>query len=571
MITRRRFVGQGLGAAAMGLLARAGWAFPRKWRGGSAHGVDLGGAYNPFTPIPSYPESVEVEGLPFADWFQGDYYQNKDIPFHWCPECFDDEDPPAPTEEVDVAIVGGGISGLCTAYMLRRHRPVLFEMRPRFGGTSQGESWAGTQYSLGGAYIITPDPGLFLHKIYHRIGLHQAVRTYHGTDPVELAGKILDDFWTGSASPPEEAAAYEAYAQVVLDMGYNHYPDIPLPAGDNQWIMDLDQKSLKQDLEERMGMPVPPLLAGAIQAYCYSSFCAGWDEISAVGGWNFLAAEEFGRWVFPGGNAYIAYAFWKKLSEMHCPPGQGCSAELLRGGRRVLDVRLAPNDKVQVTWIDEDGQFGSLLAKRVVMCCSQMLCKHIIHDLPILDASKANAISEIEYRAYVVVNVLLNAPVELDFYDIFLLGDGNFPMNEDQAFLNSRVVDVLNGHYAREEQAPRSVLTLYWPLPFATGRFTLIDDNAWQNYAERLAPQVRNILDLLGVEHSAVRQVRMIRWGHAMPIPMPGMIANGTVDHLQRPLDDRIYFINQDNWVLPAVENCLLDAEIYVPQIEAGL
>ena len=42
-------------------------------------------------------------------------------------------------------------------------------------------------------------------------------------------------------------------------------------------------------------------------------------------------------------------------------------------------------------------------------------------------------------------------------------------------------------------------------------------------------------------------------------------------DQLRRPLDDRIYFVNQDNWALPAVENCLLDAEIYVPQIEAGL
>ncbi len=84
-------------------------------------------------------------------------------------------------------------------------------------------------------------------------------------------------------------------------------------------------------------------------------------------------------------------------------------------------------------------------------------------------------------------------------------------------------------------------------------------------------PPVRNILDLLGVEHSNVRQVRMIRWGHAAPIPKLRMFADGTVGHLQRPLEDRFYFVNQDNWSLPAVENCLLDAEIYVPQIEAAL
>ena len=35
--------------------------------------------------------------------------------------------------------------------------------------------------------------------------------------------------------------------------------------------------------------------------------------------------------------------------------------------------------------------------------------------------------------------------------------------------------------------------------------------------------------------------------------------------------DERIFFVNQDNWALPAVENCLLDAEEYLPRIRAGL
>jgi hypothetical protein len=425
---------------------------------------------------------------------------------------------------------------------------------------------------LGGAYVITPDPGSFLNRIYRQIGLHRVVRTYEGTDPVELGGEILHDFWSGSASPPEEAAAYQQYANVVLDMGYNNYPDIPLPEGaDNQWILDLDQKTLRQDIEDRMGMPVPPLLASAIQAYCYSSFCAGWEEISAAGGWNFLAAEEFGRWVFPGGNAFIVHAFWKKLNELVRPHGQYCNVELLRAGRMVVDVRLAPNDRVQVTYRDTDGAFRSLLAKRVVMCCSQLLCKHIVHDLFNLDLPKFDAIHMLDSRAYVVANVLLDAPVALDFYDIFLLGDGDYPMSEGEWSVFSRVIDVLNGHYARQQQIPRSVLTLYWPLCASNGRFSLIHDQAWQDYAERLAPQVRSTLDMLGVEHSAVRQVRMTRWGHAVPLTKPGLIANGTVDLLRRPIDDRIYFVNQDNWALPAVENCLLDAEIYVPQIEAAL
>ncbi|MHC5022431.1 MAG: hypothetical protein ACYTGG_00775 [Planctomycetota bacterium] len=37
------------------------------------------------------------------------------------------------------------------------------------------------------------------------------------------------------------------------------------------------------------------------------------------------------------------------------------------------------------------------------------------------------------------------------------------------------------------------------------------------------------------------------------------------------PPEWKIFFVNQDNWALPAVENCLLDAEIFVPQVLEGL
>ncbi len=64
-----------------------------------------------------------------------------------------------------MAVIGGGISGLATAYMLSEHRPVVFDIHPQFGGNAQGEAWRGTSYSLGSAYVITPDEGTFLERI----------------------------------------------------------------------------------------------------------------------------------------------------------------------------------------------------------------------------------------------------------------------------------------------------------------------------------------------------------------------------------------------------------------------
>ena len=175
------------------------------------------------------------------------------------------------------------------------------------------------------------------------------------------------------------------------------------------------------------------------------------------------------------------------------------------------------------------------------------------------------------YNGYVVVNVLLDRPIELDFYDIYLLGDGNFPMTGDAFARDSRVVDVLSGDYARRGGRRSGVLTLYWPLPFALSRFTLIQDDSWENYARALTPQLERLLPLLGLSRSSVRQVRMSRWGHAVPIADPGLIANGVAAQLQRPIAERIFFVNQDNWALPAVENCLLDAERVAAEVVAGL
>lgn len=129
---------------------------------------------------------------------------------------------------------------------------------------------------------------------------------------------------------------------------------------------------------------------------------------------------------------------------------------------------------------------------------------------------------------------------------------------------------MLRGDY-QHEHGPRSVLTLYWPLSWPSARFTLLLNDPWQHYTGLLVPQIRRMLSLLDVPESAVRQVRLTRWGHAMPIPRPGLIANGTVETAHRPLGNNVYFVNQDNWALPAVENSLLDAKAVTDTIRGML
>lgn len=554
MFTRRQILGSGLCAIAYGLASRSTAARALA----NVPQYPTGATANPIKDLSTPLSSTLVDGLPFAPWFTGDDFENTSIPFHATYQ----GPIPEPTEDVDVAIIGGGLSGLCCAYQLRRHDIVLFELRDRFGGNAMGERWGPTPYSIGSAYVITPDRGSFLWRLYHELGIHRDRRESFPPDPMELGGVIRDDYWSGGGMSQAEQAAFSRYGEVVRFMADQGYPEIPLPddAEGAAYVRELDSRNFPADLTQRMGMPLTPLLRAGVQSYFYSSFGADMEEVSAAAGWNFVAAEECGRWVFPGGNAGLARALWGGMD--HERHGR---RRVLRAGRAVVDVRKS-GERVHVTWIEGSGQARSLRARYVVMANSKHIAKHMLHDLAQGDA-KREAMNQVETMAYLVANVLLDAPIERDFYDCFLIGDETFPADSAAFQANPQPVDMLRGDFARPNAGGRSVLSLYWPLPWHQARFTLITSDAWQRYAEMLVPRVRQALALLNVPESAIRQVRFTRWGHAMPLARPGIIADGIADELRRPFLDRIYFANQDNWALPAVENSLLDAHAVAREI----
>jgi hypothetical protein len=530
----------------------------------------------PVLELPRHLQSVMVDGIPFSPAFFGDDFENTQIPFHVTENEFPGGEPPAPTEDVPLVVIGGGLSGLTTAYLLRRHRPVMLELHDRFGGVSQGEQWRGSEYSLGGAYFITPDYGSFLDRLYRELGARHAHRLDTGGNPVEINGVISNQFWSGQDRPEGERAAFARYAEIVAGFANDTYPDIPLPDGkDNAWILELDGRTFRADLEARMGMPIPASLAAGIQGYFYSSFNAGWEEISAAAGWNFIAAEEYGRWVCPGGNSFLASAMWEELSKLDRGVPRRCPSRHLRARCRAVDVRLRPGDRVQVTYKDSEGKLRSLLARRVVIATPKHIAKRLVHGLETIDPEKYLALSQLDTRPYVVANVLVNARLKPEFYDLFLLGDpALYPMREADAETWNRVPDVVDGRFAGQGELgeqQRAVLTLYWALPYFHARFRLIFPDSWQVFADMLAPQVREIVTLLGLRTSDIEQVRMARWGHAMPIATVGFLAQGAYEKVRRPIEDRIYFVNQDNWALPAVETCLLEAEYWAPIVAAGL
>ena len=434
---------------------------------------------------------------------------------------------------------------------------VLFDLRDRFGGNSIGEEWQRIPYSLGSAYFMVPDKGDELDRLYTSLGVYDHARIDDGTGfRVEYGNSIIDDLCQNCSA--EERLALQNYREKVLYYANDAYPDIPWTDGaTGELIRKLDVFSFHQSVESACQGLIPPLLAKSIQAYCYSSFGVGWDELSAAAGWNFIAAEEFGRIVLPGGNAGLATLFWNQLVTARPRPD---GRPRLRGQSIVTSMRLE-GQGVALSWRTPSGKNRTMGANHVVYAGSKHILRHLVQDLASIDEVKFEASQRVHTIAYIVANVLLNKRVHEEFYDIFLVHDDLFPMRDEEFEIDRRITDCLDGSFA--SVAPHQsgdVLTLYWPLPWHTARFSIIDDATLETYAAIGAPQIKRILSLLRLNENDVVGIRMARWGHAMPWAPPNSYSDGLGEELRRPIANRIWFANQDNWLLPAVETCLTEA-----------
>src|SRR5262245_6942437 len=138
---------------------------------------------------------------------------------------------PEPSEKVPLAIVGGGMSGLASAYLLRKHRPVLLERAERFGGNSRGESWRGLDYSIGAAYFVKPEKDSPIDRLIRELKLGERCRERTAEDPVVLNGKRHYEFWRGETDParPRQFRRLRRHFRDVLEEKNGwFYPDIPV-------------------------------------------------------------------------------------------------------------------------------------------------------------------------------------------------------------------------------------------------------------------------------------------------------------------------------------------------------
>lgn len=238
----------------------------------------------------------------------------------------------------------------------------------------------------------------------------------------------------------------------------------------------------------------------------------------------------------------------------------------LRTGALVFDVQ-AKGDHCLVSYLDYRSDHVHVLrAKAVVMACPKFVVKKTLADL---EPERLTAMGKLSYRAYVVGNLLINQPIKDDFYDLFMLGKAGEDFGDIfGAYSRQRITDVVLGAYAKVD-SQRSVLSLYRGLPFEGGRSILYSPEAYaaqrQEFLQHCAAE---ILPLFGLSMADVAELRLARWGHPMPVPAVGLIADGVTAQLRKPFKNRVFFVEQDNWMLAAIETCAQEAMHFAPQVD---
>jgi hypothetical protein len=456
---------------------------------------------------------------------------------------------PNPSETVNVAVVGGGISGLTAAYSLQDLNPVVLDQATQFGGNAKGESWEGASYTIGAAYIDVPEEGSFVAAMLHDLGLDAQWKTETGKDEaITFKGKYTAPFWQG-VTDPANAHEFKRVYDYLIEFGENSLPALPPVPGDTAGraaLDKLDAISFTQWIQNSLGK-IHPHVEELLREYCWSSFGADADEVSAAQGLNFICADLVTVAAFPGGNSAITQALYDRLRKK-LPP---CS---LRPGCMVLDISQDAKG-VRVCYEGPDGALKTLLAKSCVVASAKFIAKVLVNGMPDV---QQDAIDTMDYRAYVVANVLLKNTIQSPGYDIYCL-QGTVP-KDPKADIATRVyTDMTFSTWAQSDQTQHAVLSFFRPYAYDGGRKDIYDPSTYTTLQNEFQKAIPGFLTGMGLNPNDVVGIRLSRWGHALPVAAVGMISGGTLEIASAAVGN-VFFGQQDNWASPCFESSVASA-----------
>jgi monoamine oxidase len=447
---------------------------------------------------------------------------------------------PAVTRRAGIVIVGAGISGLAAARAFNgagRDDCHVFDLEDEAGGNSRGHVMGGMACPLGAHYL--PVPGADADEVaalVTELGLARVDRGRLVYDERQLCHSPQERLFIGGtwhdgllppldALPREEVAVtiahYRRYARLVAEAGQGHAYTIPTARSAWSPALDaLDRIPFAAWLDAQ-GLSAPAL-RWYLDYCCRDDYGAGARQVSAWAGLHYFASrhgfhapgddsdERDPLFTWPEGNAWLSRRLAAPL------------ADRLHTGQIALRVSEGRNDVTVDFWNVAAARVERWIARQVVLAVPLFIAVRLV-DAP--SSALVEAARRVQHAPWLVANLQLAQPLAdhpgaAPSWDNVLYE----PMPGTSGYGPSLgYVDAM--HQSTLPYAGATVLTAYWalggdgPQQLAAQRARLLAE-PWSVWSAAIVADLsRAHADL----PSKVRRIDLMRYGHAMAIPAPGV------------------------------------------------
>ncbi len=467
----------------------------------------------------------------------------------------------AAVTDVDVLVVGGGVSGLAACWKLKRagvEHVLLVELADRLGGDAVAGQAEALQFPWGAHYInVPPAEADCVHEVlcdldvisgYDAAGCPlvspdhllrwPAERLWADGDWVEGLDPFAD---AGQAEMDDLQAFEDDMLRWTLHRGRDGRRAFAMPLAystADAHVRQLDGQTMAE-YSKLQGWR-SPRLAWLIDQACKDDYGSLAGDVSAWAGIHYFACRFYDRRVrddypsdtltWPQGNQFLADGLARELS-----------ADERWLATAVVGLRSGDTSAEALCIHAPTGEPLRVRARSVVYAGKLHTAPHVVTDLP---AAQRQAIAQLNYVPWLVAAVKLTAPLQ------------DAGLAWDNVLMDSPSVGYVS---ARHQTSPPpehggEVLVYYLPMvedPSAARQDLLTDDP--QPWARRVLADLARVHPQLP---ELVEGIDIRRWGHGMVRPAPGVIW-GPQSHLRRMPCGVTAFATCDAHGLPLFEEAL--------------